>query len=84
MMWFGVFIIIMCEIGMVFPPIGMLVFVIHRLAQNPQVNLGKKISLMHVYTGIMPFVVAAFGVLLVLILWPEVVDWLPSLSRPAG
>ncbi|MGX7727520.1 TRAP transporter large permease [Rhodococcus sp. 5G237] len=80
MLWFGVFIIIMCEIGMVFPPIGMLVFVIHRLAQDPKVNLGRRITLVDVYKGIMPFVLAVLGVVLLIILWPDLVVWLPGLS----
>jgi C4-dicarboxylate transporter DctM subunit len=80
MIWFGVFIIIMCEIGMVFPPIGMLVFIIHRLAQDPQVNLGQRISLVDVYKGIMPFILAILGIVGLIIAWPELVLWLPEIS----
>ncbi|MDF3309673.1 TRAP transporter large permease [Rhodococcus sp. T2V] len=78
--FFGVFIIIMCEIGMVFPPIGFLTFVVHKVAQAPSVNLGQRVSLGAVFRGVMPFVAAAFVVLFVLSFWPDIVMWLPNLS----
>jgi C4-dicarboxylate transporter DctM subunit len=81
MVWFGVFMIIMCEIGMVFPPIGLITFIVHRLAQNPQVNVGHKVSLSDVFRGVIPFVAVALLVTVILIIWPEIPLWLPSLSN---
>ncbi|SLK16469.1 TRAP transporter large permease [Arthrobacter sp. P2b] len=78
MIWFGVFLIIMCEIGMVFPPVGLLTFIVHRIAQDPRVNLGRKVTLSDVFIGIMPFVAIALVITIVLILWPEIVLWLPE------
>lgn len=78
MIWFGIFIVIMCEIGMVFPPIGMLVFIVHRLAQNPAVSRGVPVSLGDVYRGVMPFVAITILVTIVFILWPDIVMWLPN------
>jgi C4-dicarboxylate transporter, DctM subunit len=80
MIWFGVFMIIMCEIGMVFPPIGILTFIVHRLAQDPQVNLGHRITLADVFRGVMPFVAVAVIVAIVLIIWPAIPLWLPNMS----
>ncbi|OUS83538.1 hypothetical protein CA951_40715 [Rhodococcus sp. NCIMB 12038] len=80
MIWFGVFLIVLCEIGMVFPPVGLLTFVVHRLAQNPQVNLGVPISLQSVFAGVMPFVAATIVLLGVFIYWPDLVLWLPGSS----
>lgn len=81
--WFGAFLIVMCEIGMVFPPIGLLTFVVHRIAQNKEVNLGQKVSLGDVFKGVMPFVVAAFVVLMIMIAWPEIVLFLPYAGNAA-
>lgn len=78
MIWFGIFIVIMCEIGMVFPPIGMLVFIVHRLAQNPAVSQGVPVSLGDVYRGVMPFVAITILVTVAFILWPDIVMWLPN------
>jgi tripartite ATP-independent transporter DctM subunit len=80
LIWFGVFLIIMCEIGMVFPPVGLLTFIVHRVAQGPAKQFGLKVPLVAVFKGIMPFVAAAIVVTIVLILWPEIVLWLPGLS----
>jgi tripartite ATP-independent transporter DctM subunit len=81
MIWFGVFLIIMCEIGMVFPPIGILTFVVHRIAQDPVVAEGRRIGLGDVFRGVMPFVVVALVVTLVIIAWPGVALWLPEASQ---
>jgi len=78
MIWFGIFIVIMCEIGMVFPPIGMLVFIVHRLAQNPAVSGGVRVTLGDVYRGVMPFVGITLLVTVAFILWPDIVMWLPN------
>ncbi|SHK19536.1 TRAP transporter, DctM subunit [Pseudonocardia thermophila] len=81
MVWFGVFLIIMCEIGMVFPPIGIITFVVHRMVQDPELNLGRRVGLGDVFRGVLPFVAAALVVTLVLILWPEIVLWLPRTTE---
>lgn len=78
--WFGIFFVLMAEIGMVVPPIGMLVFIIHNMAQDKEVNLGRRISLIDVFKGCMPFVAAAILFAVFLILFPDVVTWLPSLT----
>lgn len=80
MIWFGVFMIIMCEIGMVFPPVGLITFLVHRLAQNPEVNLGHKVSLTDVFRGVMPFVAVALAVTIILIIWPAIPLWLPGVA----
>lgn len=81
MIWFGIFIVLMCEIGMVFPPIGLLTFIVHRCVQNPDINLGTKITQADVFKGIMPFVVAAIGISVLLIFVPDIVLWLPDLLQ---
>jgi len=78
--WFGVFLVIMCEIGMVFPPVGLLTFIVHRVAQGPAKQLGIKVPLVAVFKGIMPFVAAAIVVTILIIIWPEIVLWLPQVS----
>ncbi|UNK46919.1 TRAP transporter large permease [Arthrobacter sulfonylureivorans] len=80
MLWFGVFIVILAEIGIVTPPIGILTFIVHRLAQDANVNLGVPISLTDVFKGVLWFVGAALLVLVALIFLPELVTWLPELS----
>ena len=77
-LWFGVFIVVMAEVGLLTPPLGILTFIVHRIASDPEANLGQQISLATVFKGVAPFAVTAMLVLLLLILFPEIVTWLPN------
>lgn len=69
--WFGIFLVRAMEIGFVHPPIGMNLFVIHDIA--------KDVSLSRIFKGVLPFLAADFVHLLLLILLPATVMWLPDL-----
>jgi tripartite ATP-independent transporter DctM subunit len=69
--WFGIFVTIMCTIGLVTPPTGMTVFVIQ--AQHPE------IPVMRIYAGTLPFLAADFVLVGLLILFPAMALWLPSI-----
>jgi tripartite ATP-independent transporter DctM subunit len=71
--WWGIIMVIMIEIGLITPPIGVNVFVIYGIAE--------RIPLPVIFQGIMPFVFAGLGCVVLLILFPELVLWLP---RAAG
>ncbi|MGW6337087.1 TRAP transporter large permease [Nocardia rhamnosiphila] len=81
LIWFGVFLILLCEVGMVVPPVGFLSFVVHGIAQRPEVNLGSPISLVDVFRGVFWYVVVAIGLIVFLIFVPELALWLPNLSE---
>src|SRR3546814_5139373 len=49
--WFGVFIVVMVEIALITPPIGINVYVMH--------NLAPDVPLMDIFKGAAPFVVVA-------------------------
>ncbi|RJE86428.1 TRAP transporter large permease [Paracoccus onubensis] len=67
--WFGVMVIVTAEVGMVTPPMGMNVFVVARYTKRP---LGE------LFRGVMPHVWAHLIVLLLLLLFPGLILWLPS------
>ena len=69
--WFGVFVTVMCTIGLISPPTGMTVFVIQ--AQNPDIPLGK------IYLGTLPFLAADFALVALLIAFPGIALWMPRL-----
>jgi C4-dicarboxylate transporter, DctM subunit len=79
-LWFGVFIVVMAEVGLLTPPLGILTFIVHRIASDPEANLGKPISLGTVFLGVLPFAVTAMVVLILLIVFPDIVTWLPGAS----
>jgi C4-dicarboxylate transporter, DctM subunit len=68
--WFGIFLVRAMEIGFVHPPIGMNLFVIHGIA--------KDVSIGRIFRGVVPFLVADFAHLLLLIFVPALVLALPK------
>ena len=71
--WFGVFITVMCTIGLITPPTGMTVFVIQ--AQHPEIPVAR------IYLGTLPFLVADFVLVALLIAMPALALWLPAYLR---
>lgn len=69
--WFGIFLVRTMEIGFIHPPLGLNVYVIQAI--------GKDIPLGAIFRGIVPFLVADFFHLAVLIAFPVVTLWLPSI-----
>jgi len=72
---FGVVAIVNCMIGLITPPYGMLLFVL---------NAVTRIKLSEIIHEIWPFLVALMIALLGLVLFPELVLWLPRLFGYAG
>lgn len=79
-LWFGVFLVVMAEIGLLSPPLGILSFIVHRIAADPATNLGRPMGLGMVFQGVAPFALAAILVLVLLIAFPGIVTWLPEAS----
>ncbi len=67
--WFGVFIVIMTEIALITPPVGVNVFVMRSIATD--VPMGT------IFRGIFPFLLGEFVVIAILILFPWIATWLP-------
>lgn len=82
-LFFGVFLVLMAEVGLLTPPLGILSFIVHRIASDPEVNLGKTVSLSEVFKGTTWFAAVAVAVVVLLILVPDVVTWLPNLGTTA-
>jgi tripartite ATP-independent transporter DctM subunit len=68
--WFGIFVTVMATIGLISPPVGLTVFVIQ--AQNPDIPAAK------IYRGTLPFLVADFVLVGLLIAFPSLALWLPG------
>jgi C4-dicarboxylate transporter, DctM subunit len=71
--WFGIFVTVMCTIGLISPPTGMTVFVIQ--AQHPDIPVAR------IYLGTLPFLVADFALVALLVMLPGLVSWLPALLK---
>ncbi len=71
--WFGIIIVCVVEIGLISPPVGMNMFVLKSLL--PQVSTGT------IFSGVMPFVYADVIRLAILVAFPILSLWLPSLTK---
>ncbi len=72
--WFGVYVIILAEIGAITPPVGMNCFVV-KGASNGLVTLEE------VFAGIWPFLGASAVMLGAMLLFPEMATYLPNLMK---
>jgi tripartite ATP-independent transporter DctM subunit len=68
--WFGIIVVMVVELGLITPPIGMNVFVIKGIARD--------VPLETIFRGVMPFVAAQVLLIAILILFPQIALWLPS------
>ena len=70
LVWFGIVMTIVMEMGLIHPPVGLNIFVIK--------NIAPDIQLKEIIWGVMPFVgLMALSVLL-LCFFPEIATWLPN------
>lgn len=67
--WWGVVNIVVIELGMITPPIGINVFVLHGMA--------KDLPLLTIFRGVVPFIIADLARLLLLTFVPAISLWLP-------
>jgi tripartite ATP-independent transporter DctM subunit len=68
--WFGIFMVIVLEMGLISPPVGINVFVVKGVAED--VPMGK------IFAGILPFWVAMLVCVLILVAFPQIALVLPN------
>jgi tripartite ATP-independent transporter DctM subunit len=71
--WFGVIVIVVAEVGLVTPPVGLNVFVVARYAKRP---------LQEIFAGVWPHVFSHLMLLSVLVAFPSIILWLPKQMAP--
>ena len=69
--WFGILALIVVELGLITPPVGMNVFVINSLARD--------VPMSRTFLGVMPFFVAELIRVALIIAFPSLSLWLPHL-----
>jgi TRAP-type C4-dicarboxylate transport system permease large subunit len=69
--WFGVIIVLVGEMGVITPPVGVNVFVIKGIAPD--------IPLQRIFRGIIPFLVALIVFTIILTIFPQIATLLPGL-----
>jgi tripartite ATP-independent transporter DctM subunit len=71
--WFGIIIVMTVELGLIHPPVGMNVFVIKSVVHD--------VSFSTIFKGVIPFIITDIIRLIILIAFPIIALWLPSLIR---
>jgi tripartite ATP-independent transporter DctM subunit len=72
LVWFGVLVVKLLEIGMITPPVGLNVFVIRNVA-------AQYASVVQIFRGVVPFFAADLVVVAIAIAFPQLVLYLPGL-----
>ena len=67
--WFGVVLVLLVEIGLVTPPVGLVLFVLKGMSPN--------VELRDIIVGVTPFIFLMLGFIWLLYAFPEIVLWLP-------
>jgi len=71
--WFGVVIVLITEMGVITPPVGVNVYVVYGVA--------KDVPLEVIFRGVLPMLIALLICNLILLLFPEIALYLPGLMR---
>ncbi|MBN2061145.1 MAG: TRAP transporter large permease [Deltaproteobacteria bacterium] len=69
--WFGVVVVLIVEMGMISPPVGMTMFVVKGIA--PEIPIGV------IFKGVLPFLISVFVLMFLIIAFPQIVLFLPRL-----
>jgi tripartite ATP-independent transporter DctM subunit len=71
--WFGVIIVIVTQMGVITPPVGVNVYVVG--------GIDRSISLQTVFRGAMPFLLIMILTCALLMVFPQIATWLPGVVR---
>lgn len=71
--WFGILIVLLCETALITPPIGMNLFVVQGVRRH-----GNIVDLM---IGVSPFILSLLVMIVLVIAFPQIALWLPTLLR---
>lgn len=71
--WFGVVIVLITEMGVITPPVGVNVYVVYGVA--------KDVPLEEIFKGVMPMLIALLVCNLIILFFPQIALFLPSLMR---
>ena len=71
--WFGVVIVLITEMGVITPPVGINVYVVYGVARD--------VPLEKIFRGVFPMLISLLVCNLLLILFPQIALWLPGLMH---
>jgi TRAP-type C4-dicarboxylate transport system permease large subunit len=72
-MWFGVLLVILIGIGGITPPVGAGIFLLKGCIHDPEVTITG------LFKSVVPFIVVNVAGAILIIIFPQIVDFLPNL-----
>lgn len=69
--WFGIYLVVMCELALITPPVGMNLYVVQGVRGRGTVS--------DVIAGVTPFLICVFALTALITIYPDIVMWLPRL-----
>jgi TRAP-type C4-dicarboxylate transport system permease large subunit len=72
--WFGVIVVMLVEIALISPPDGTVLYVLQGMRKD-----GGPIT--DVFSGVLPFMLVYILAVLIMMVFPSIALWLPSLMR---
>ena len=73
--WFGIIIVMVTEMGVITPPVGINVYVVYGVAES----VIDGVPLESIFKGIVPFLLAVIAGIVILIGFPQIILFLPNL-----
>jgi TRAP-type C4-dicarboxylate transport system permease large subunit len=70
--WFGIYLVIMCELALITPPVGMNLYVVQGVRGRGTVA--------EVIAGVTPFLLCLLALTALITIFPGIVMWLPQLQ----
>ena len=70
--WFGIIVIILMELAMITPPVGINLYVVQGLRKRGKID--------DVIIGTSPFVITMLLMIIILSVWPQIALWLPQIA----
>lgn len=74
LVWFGVIIVVVTQMGVISPPVGVNVYVVS--------GIERDIALQTVFKGVIPYLLCLILAAAILVAFPAITLWLPSLANP--
>lgn len=71
--WFGIALVLMIEVGMITPPVGIILFVLRGISGD--------VTMKQIVYGVIPFVGVILLNVILIYFYPEIVTWLPEQMR---
>ncbi len=73
LIWFAILVAVVLQTSFLTPPVGFAIFYLRGVCPD-------SVKLKHLYKGVVPFIILQLIGLAILVIWPKIILWLPSVA----